>query len=58
MTSRVHRATLFALHQLCLMIGIAMMPVAIAARQAGLTLPVHRLLASIGEAYEDARSER
>ncbi len=55
MRSRVHRITLFALYQLCLIAGIAMMPLAIAARQAGVTLPVHRLLGDVGEAYENAR---
>lgn len=58
MTSRVHRAMLFALYQLCLVAGIAAMPVAIAARQAGVTLPVHRVLASVGEAYESAQPDQ
>lgn len=56
MKSRVYCATLFALYQLCIALGIAAMPVAIAARQAGFTLPVHRLLVSVGEAYENAQT--
>ncbi|QCC55285.1 hypothetical protein [Natronorubrum bangense] len=52
MISRVYHATLFALYQLCIVIGIAAMPLAIAARQAGVTLPIHRILATIEEAYE------
>ncbi len=52
MKSRAHRATLFALYQLCIVIGIVAMPVAIAARQAGITLPLHRLLANVADAYE------
>ncbi|MFC4988773.1 MULTISPECIES: hypothetical protein [Saliphagus] len=55
MKSRVRRVTLFALYQLCLVAGIAMMPLAIAARQAGVTLPIHRLIAGVGEAYENAQ---
>lgn len=56
MRNRVHRATLFALYQLSIVIGIVAMPVAIAARQAGLTLPLHRLLGAVGSAYENATS--
>ncbi|WP_255167316.1 hypothetical protein [Natrononativus amylolyticus] len=56
MKSRVYYATMFALYQLCIAVGIAVMPLAIAARQAGVTLPVHRVLANVGEAYEDART--
>ncbi len=37
MISRVYRATLFALYQLCIVIGIVAMPLAIATRQAGLS---------------------
>ncbi|WP_165872037.1 hypothetical protein [Natrarchaeobius halalkaliphilus] len=52
MISRVYRATLFALYQLCIVLGIAAMPVAMAVRQAGISLPVHRLLANVEQAYE------
>ena len=52
MISRAYHATLFALYQLCIVIGIAAMPLAFAARQAGLTLPVHRILATVEDAYE------
>ncbi|SIR87031.1 hypothetical protein [Natronorubrum thiooxidans] len=52
MISRVYHATLFALYQLCIVIGIAAMPLAIAARQAGVTLPIHRILGNLEEAYE------
>lgn len=55
MKSRAYYATMFALYQLCIAVGIAAMPLAIAARQAGFTLPLHRLLTNVGEAYEDAR---
>ena len=52
MISRVYRATLFALYQLCIVIGIAVMPLAVAARQAGFTLPIHRVLENVEDAYE------
>ncbi len=54
MKSRVHHATMFALYQLTIAVGIFAMPLAIMARQAGLSLPVHRLLATAEEAYENA----
>lgn len=54
MISRVYRATLFALYQLCIMVGIAAMPLALLTRQVGLTLPVHRLLSRVEVAYENA----
>ncbi|MFP8952343.1 hypothetical protein ACLI4Z_05110 [Natrialbaceae archaeon A-arb3/5] len=52
MISRVYHATLFALYQLCIVIGIVSMPLAIAARQAGISLPIHRLLTNVEAAYE------
>ncbi|SDK24708.1 hypothetical protein [Natronorubrum texcoconense] len=52
MISRVFRATLFALYQLCIVIGIAAMPLAMAARQAGVTIPVHRMLETVEAVYE------
>lgn len=58
MKSRVHYATMFALYQLSIAIGIITMPLAIAARQAGVTLPLHRLLARIETAYENANADQ
>ena len=52
MITSVYRATLFALYQLCIVVGILVMPLAIAAQQAGVTLPIHRVLANVEEAYE------
>ncbi|NUB91838.1 hypothetical protein HT576_12510 [Haloterrigena sp. SYSU A121-1] len=57
MISRVYHATLFALYQLCILIGIVAMPLAIAARQAGVTLPIHRVLANVEDALEVRQSE-
>jgi hypothetical protein len=57
MRSRVRRATLFALYQLCLVIGILAMPLAMVTRQVGFTLPIHRAIETASEAYETACSE-
>ncbi|WP_459810776.1 hypothetical protein [Halopiger thermotolerans] len=46
---------MFALYQLCIVVGILAMPLAIAARQAGLSLPLHRLLENVEDAYEAAQ---
>ena len=54
MISRVYRATLFALYQLSILIGIVALPLALATRQVGLSLPVHRLLGRVEGAYENA----
>ncbi|SFB96258.1 hypothetical protein SAMN05444422_103256 [Halobiforma haloterrestris] len=55
MISRVYRATLFALYQLCIVVGILAMPLAVAARQAGVTLPIHQVLGNVEDAYEAAQ---
>lgn len=54
MIARLYRTTLFALYQSSVAIGILLLPVALLAKQAGLTLPLHRLIASLETAYEDA----
>lgn len=56
MIERLHRATLFALFQLSIVLGILAMPLALAARRAGLQLPVHRLVEELGNAYDDAQA--
>lgn len=55
MIESFERATLFALYQLSIALGIVLLPVALLARQGGVNLPVGRLVARLGEAYEDAR---
>lgn len=52
METRLYRTTLFALYQLTLLAGIALMPLALVARQVGLPLPVHRLVTRLGDAYD------
>jgi len=44
--------TLFALYQLTVLVGIALLPVALVARRAGIPLPIHRLIERLGAAYE------
>jgi len=56
MIDRAYRATLFALYQLSIALGICMMPLAIAANRLGLRLPVHRLVEGLGSKYETARA--
>jgi len=46
------RLTTAALYQTTLALGIALMPVALLARQVGVTLPVHRLIDRTERAYE------
>ncbi len=55
MKSRVHHATLFALYQLCIVLGIVAMPLALATRRFGVTIPIHRLIKDVGDAYEAAQ---
>lgn len=50
----VQRYALFALYQLTVVLGILLLPLAMAMRRAGVPLPVGRLLTTVGEAYENA----
>jgi hypothetical protein len=52
MESRLSRITLFALYQLTVLVGIALLPFALVARRAGIALPIHRLIERLGAAYE------
>jgi len=52
MVSRLYKTTLFALYQLSLLVGIAVLPVAVVASRTGVELPVHRIITRLGEAYE------
>lgn len=54
MITRAYHASLFALYQLCIAVGIVLMPLALAANRAGVSIPIHKLLASVGEALENA----
>ncbi len=55
MIDRLRRNTLFALYQVTLVVGIAMLPLAVALGRLGVTLPMHRLVATVGGALDAAR---
>jgi hypothetical protein len=52
METRLHSGLLFALYQMSLMLGIALMPVAFVTSRLGFTLPVHRMVDRFSAAYE------
>jgi len=52
MTTRAHRAAMFALYQLTILFGILVMPIALLTRQAGVSVPVHRIIGRMEAAYE------
>jgi hypothetical protein len=54
MFDRITRLALFAAYQTTIAVGILAMPLALLANQAGITLPVHRLVDSASSAYEAA----
>ena len=52
MIDRLTKVTLLTVYQMSLMLGIAMVPVAIVARKVGITLPIHRLIKRTESAYD------
>jgi hypothetical protein len=54
MLDTAHRVTLLALYQFSLLLGILLLPVALAARQAGLRMPMDTVIGRLGDAYESA----
>ncbi len=56
MFAPIRRATLFALYQLSVLAGICLLPVALAARRAGVPFPMHRLMASLEKTYEKTKT--
>lgn len=52
MITRAYRTTLYASYQASLVAGITLLPVAIFARQAGIPLPVHRVIQRLRNAYD------
>ncbi|MFB6189401.1 MAG: hypothetical protein ABEI57_05925 [Halapricum sp.] len=57
MESRLSRTVLFALYQLSVLIGIALLPIALVARRAGIPLPIHRAIDRLGSAYEHSTEQ-
>lgn len=56
MRSTLNRAIVFALYQLTLFAGILLMPLALVVRKAGFTLPVHRAVSRVNDAYDSAEA--
>ena len=52
MITTLHRASLFALYQLTVLTGIALLPLALAARRFGVSIPIGRVVGTVGAAYE------
>lgn len=57
MITTLRRASLFALYQLTVLTGIALLPLAVLARQFGVTLPIGRVLATLDAATDGADVE-
>lgn len=54
MFDTAYRTSLFAFHQLAVLAGIFLLPVALLARQMGIQLPLGRVIESTNEAYRKA----
>ena len=54
MPTRIRRAILFALYQTSVAASILLLPLAIATRQVGVTLPAHRIVNRLEQAYDAA----
>jgi hypothetical protein len=52
---RLQRVTLFALYQLTLLAGIALLPLALVTRRAGIELPLDRAVTRTKDAYEQVQ---
>jgi hypothetical protein len=51
MATAVYRAGVLALYQFSILLGIALLPVALLARRVGVSLPVDRIADRLGAAY-------
>ncbi len=52
MPTRIHRAILFALYQTSVATSILLLPLAVLTRQFGVTLPAHRIVQRLEQAYD------
>lgn len=57
MIAQLRRTLLYALYQLSVVTGITLLPVALLARRAGISLPVHRVLRSLQRAVDEPTEE-
>ncbi|QZA89334.1 hypothetical protein K0C01_04105 [Salinarchaeum sp. IM2453] len=55
MIERAYRLGLFTLLQASIVVGIALMPIALALSRLGITLPINRAIELLDEAHEDAK---
>lgn len=54
MIRRVHRATLLAIYQFTLLVGILLMPLALVTQRFGIRLPVDKAVLGVKQRYERA----
>ncbi|AUV81872.1 hypothetical protein C2R22_09605 [Salinigranum rubrum] len=54
MIETTYRAGLLVAYQFAVFVGILLMPIALLARRAGVTLPIGRLVQTLDEAYTEA----
>ena len=54
MTASLYRASMFALYQLSVLFGIALLPVALVASRAGIPLPIGRVVERLDTAHRRA----
>jgi hypothetical protein len=56
MIETAHRAGLLVAYQFAVFVGIMLMPVALLARRAGVTLPIGTIVEQLDDAYTEAAS--
>jgi len=54
MESQLYRGGVFALYQLSLLLGIVLLPLALVLGKLGVTLPVHKVVLRLEDAYAGA----
>lgn len=52
MKTRLETLALFGAYQLSLLTGILLLPIAVLARHIGITIPIHRLIDPVRDAYQ------
>ncbi|UPW00153.1 hypothetical protein M0R88_16770 [Halorussus gelatinilyticus] len=52
MSTRIHRAIVFALYQTTVAASILLLPLAVLTRQLGVTLPAHKIVQRLEQAYD------
>jgi hypothetical protein len=55
MIDSLHRAGMFTVYQTTLVLGIALLPIAVLARRLGVNVPVGDAVAAAARAYENAK---